>query len=86
MSFPVFSQNYFDHILESKVSKESTKSFKYVLMSQVIYAIFLPVFYLFAGLASLAAGWRSNCYIKCYISAYLSNETAIRYFSWRQKH
>lgn len=56
MSFPVFSQNYFDHILESKVSKESTKSFTNNHISQIIYSIYLPVSYLFASLASLAAG------------------------------
>lgn len=56
MSFPIFSQNYFDHVLESKVSKESTRSFKYVPISQVIYPISLPISCLFTGLASLAAG------------------------------
>jgi len=56
MSFPIFSQNYVDYVLENKVNKESIKSFKYVLISQVIYPIFLPVTCLFASLASLANG------------------------------
>lgn len=56
MSFLGFSQNYFDHVLESKISKESTKSFKNVHISQIMYSIYLPVSWLFISLASLAAG------------------------------
>lgn len=70
LNFLVFSQNYFDHALESKLSKESTKSFKNVHISQIVYSIHLPLSDLFSSLASLAAG-EKNCSIKIiYISLF----------------